>query len=517
MALSGVILPEPIWYFVDNSGKPLGAGFFYTFRSLDKTSQKLVFQDPGLTLAFPDPIRISANGVISSPIFWAQDEPYYIEVYSVDPNGNRGTLVWAVDNYSPTTAGGGGGGGTITTVQSVSNYIANNVHYHNLGTSASPIPAGTTLAPGNHEGFSTPDTTIQKDGAAVDQITFVPFALDNNPFAGDVTPEVYLNYICSTPGVESFKFIRYPINLHVNSFENQPVSISIWMQNGSAGTVNVPITIRQYFGQGGSPTASVVTTVTPTAIVSGTWKKYNYQFTIPAIGGAVVLGTCGDDAIFLEVNLPLNSTCNINIAKPSLYLGSFNTATVADFQTYDQIDSIISSPRTGDTRLSYNTFSPFGWVPANDGSIGSVASLATTRANIDTFQLFSLLWNNVSNTYAPVSTGRGASAVADFSANKTLTIPRTLGRAIAVAGSGAGLIASVLGEYIGADTHTITAAELPAIPATPGTVMTNVGPGTGSGGGSTISAVSLSVNAGSPNTPISIIQPTTYQNIFIKL
>lgn len=39
------------------------------------------------------------------------------------------------------------------------------------------------------------------------------------------------------------------------------------------------------------------------------------------------------------------------------------------------------------------------------------------------YRLYAYLWNNVSNTYAPVSTGRGVSAVADFNANKTITIP----------------------------------------------------------------------------------------------
>ena len=68
-------------------------------------------------------------------------------------------------------------------------------------------------------------------------------------------------------------------------------------------------------------------------------------------------------------------------------------------------------------------------------TIGSAASAASTRNNIDTFQLYSTLWNNVSNANAPVSTGRGVSAYADFIANKTIALTKTLGRALASVGA----------------------------------------------------------------------------------
>jgi hypothetical protein len=74
------------------------------------------------------------------------------------------------------------------------------------------------------------------------------------------------------------------------------------------------------------------------------------------------------------------------------------------------------------------TTAPTGWVKGNGGTIGSAASNATTRANADTLNLYTLFWNNFSNTILPIqdSTGapttRGASAVADFNANKRLPV-----------------------------------------------------------------------------------------------
>lgn len=63
-----------------------------------------------------------------------------------------------------------------------------------------------------------------------------------------------------------------------------------------------------------------------------------------------------------------------------------------------------------------------GWVRANGRTLGSASSGATERANADTATLYAYLWNNFTNAICPVSTGRGASAAADFAANKTITL-----------------------------------------------------------------------------------------------
>jgi hypothetical protein len=71
---------------------------------------------------------------------------------------------------------------------------------------------------------------------------------------------------------------------------------------------------------------------------------------------------------------------------------------------------------------------PAGWLLENGGTIGSAASGATTRAHGDTLPLFTHLWNSFGNTLLPIqdSSGaastRGASAAADFAANKRLPL-----------------------------------------------------------------------------------------------
>lgn len=114
---------------------------------------------------------------------------------------------------------------------------------------------------------------------------------------------------------------------------------------------------------------------------------------------------------------------------------------------------------TGDVKLTLKTVADTGWVMCNDQTIGSAASSAA-YANANAQALFTLLWNNVSNTYAPVSSGRGANAAADWAANKTIQLTQMMGRALGISGAGAGLTARTLGQTFGNEnlqTHTHTA------------------------------------------------------------
>jgi len=255
--------------------------------------------------------------------------------------------------------------------------------------------------------------------------------------------------------------------------------------------------------------------------LGNTFQKWLVPITFPNNEG-LVLGAGGDDALFIQVQYPLSAICSINHTKPSIYLS--DTIPNNDFDTYDQIETIINSPRTGDGKISYNSFQPFGYVQINDGSIGDAASDATARANIDTWPLFLNMYLNVSQAYAPVSDGRTspgntvAAAYADWIANKTLTLPVQLGRMIGVAGAGAGLTSRPLGDSVGAET--ISIAAMPSHNH-PGSTMPAVNNQTTIGAGGTIFATGA-------NTPISVaaqgggaadgnMPPATFWNVFLKL
>jgi len=129
-------------------------------------------------------------------------------------------------------------------------------------------------------------------------------------------------------------------------------------------------------------------------------------------------------------------------------------------------------------RITGLTESIAGWVRANGQTIGSALSGATGRANADTQPLYVYLWNNCPNPHCAVSTGRGASAAADFSANKTIVLPDLRGRVLtglddmgaAAAGrilnsnvtSGGGDTPTTSGATGGEANHALTTAELAA-------------------------------------------------------
>jgi hypothetical protein len=83
---------------------------------------------------------------------------------------------------------------------------------------------------------------------------------------------------------------------------------------------------------------------------------------------------------------------------------------------------------TGDVKFRFTGEFVTGWVKANAQTIGSATSGATQRANADTQALFIYEWTNCPDAHCPVLGGRGASGLADFNANKQLTLPDCRGR-----------------------------------------------------------------------------------------
>lgn len=536
--------------FIDNvTNTAMSGGIITCYQDTSRTTLKNWYYQvgapgtPGYTyIPLPNPLTLSGagtivdvNGVDVIPFFYPYDEtdnqtlqPYYITVY--DSNGQ---LQFTRSNfpYKPQVT-------SVVETSTLENLVINNQFWRNIGS----INAGTlsntifinnstsykyaTLAPSNHDGFNLPDITYIKDqNGGSETITFTAFGQGNDPFLPQVTPEYYIEHDCTAfqPG-QQFKIYQFPIQLHVKTLESINYTVTIRAKLGvGSGAANIQFYIYQFLGTGATSLAPIP--IGNPLVLTNDWNTYIISGQIFPSSQGLTLGKGGDDALFLWIGMPATSDFIIDFAIPSLYLG--NILPTNDFSTYDQIDSIINSPRTSDIKTSFSSYQPSGYILMNDTSIGDSTSGAT-RANIDTWPLYSYLYTNVSDTYAPVSGGRTApgntlgAAYTDWTANKTLTMPLILGRALASSGHGSGLTSRAVGENTGAETETLIQNQLP----------TTVGQAPGSDSPASQTAPYNSFS-GSPNAvaingyvpvtnpgggqPLSIMQPTTFMNVFIKL
>lgn len=464
---------------IDNvTGLPMANGTVTMYQDNSRTTLKNWYYQTGQPGAYnylplDNPLTLSASGTITDPngndtipFYYPYSEtdnitrqPYYVVV--VDQNDQSEITRQNFPFVAPSNT-------NVTGVPTNKNLIVNSVFWRNAGTTinlttpSQTIPittaAGTnnylyqTLAPSQHEGFSMPDIIFLKNIAgSTDTISFNVIPQINGQdqvFTNDITPEYLLNFQCTAaiPG-ETIKCVQIPISLHVKSLAGVACSIVIEAQNvNSTANNNLAISVFQFLGTGAT---STFPTAIQTLTLNSTWTKYIVTFTFPA--STANIGTGGDDALYLQIGLPLSEICNVNFAKPSIYLST--TVPTNDTETYDQVNAITSSPRTGDVRTTLNSFYPFGWIPLNGGTIGNASSNATARANTDAWPLFNLIWNAFNaystgssssgtnplsqmftSTGTPVGYGPNVSspttAIQDWNANKKLALTQTMGQVL---------------------------------------------------------------------------------------
>lgn len=123
---------------------------------------------------------------------------------------------------------------------------------------------------------------------------------------------------------------------------------------------------------------------------------------------------------------------------------------------------------TGDIKWSLASADKSGWIKMLGGTgsppntIGNAASGASLRANSDTLDLFTVVYNSCSDAIAPVSGGRTGNAVNDFNSNKTIQVPNPVGRAPIGAGTAtASTSARLVGTLLGAENVTLSTSEMP--------------------------------------------------------
>lgn len=119
----------------------------------------------------------------------------------------------------------------------------------------------------------------------------------------------------------------------------------------------------------------------------------------------------------------------------------------------------------------YEVTAPWGKLSMN--GVNTIASgSGATYSGAQYSRTYAYLWNNVNNTYAPVATGRGVSAAADFAANKAITIPNWadysaygVGSLLTSSGAsgGAATVAAAGTNVVTMNPTTLTAGQIPSL------------------------------------------------------
>lgn len=301
-------------------------------------------------------------------------------------------------------------------------------------------------------------------------------------------------------------------------------ALALLLSSPAAATGIIPLAGTQQFDKDASPPAYLVGglvdiylagTTTPASIFS------DFTLTTP-LANPLTLNTAGrfppvyvaDGAYRVRIR---SSVGVLQFDDDNLAAVTAAISTTPIVVTPDQLWSF------ADVKIRFDDQVVSGYVRCNGRTIGSATSGAAERASSDTENLFKFLW-----TFANVSvvTGKGASAAADWSANKQLTLPDCAGRMLAGRDDLGGGVKSritaatitgptVVGAAGGAETVTLDTTMVPAhthpSPAVtdPGHFHFTVNSDISGGGISGTNSVNLSANFGTDSSYILNATATT--------
>ena len=110
---------------------------------------------------------------------------------------------------------------------------------------------------------------------------------------------------------------------NVANFQGKIITVS-FNYDCSVASPSLSVSAVQYFGTGGSPSATVTTTSAAQTMSTGSFGRASFTLSVPSIG-AKVIGSNGDDWLGIRINLPTATGVNHYFADVQAEIGGVTT------------------------------------------------------------------------------------------------------------------------------------------------------------------------------------------------
>lgn len=416
------LAPNARWQGRNQTGEPCINGKLYTYINMT-TTPKATYKDYEEKEANTNPVELDSAG--EANIYWDDAELYTIKLFDEDDN-----LIYTQDNYPIV------GTNSVKVIQESEVNSVRNPQFFFWGFNNTNTFEDIAEAANPYDNFT--NEWFHSHNATDTKITLSrqSFSLDQDEVPSN--PTYFLRNQCTEVGTSTTNRVFQEYRT-VRTYANQTVTVSFWAKSSTSSTLNV--TIEQYFGSGGSPSASVETAVVE-ADLTTSWARYSGTVTLPDLEGKTI-GTGNNDLLVLIFSCPVSELYTIdltNVQFSPIAIDVDLPVSIVSSQLA-QLNSVIQGcATTGDAKATLSVTPPAGWLACNDGTIGKPGSNSTVVGS-SLKALYALIWTNVSATWAPIYTDagvlstRGASAEEDYNDLKQLALTRMIGRTIAMAGT----------------------------------------------------------------------------------
>lgn len=172
-------------------------------------------------------------------------------------------------------------------------------------------------------GYVAADRWLNSFGGSACTMSRQDFTLGQTDVPGE--PKAFCRMVVgSVAGASNYSNLAQRIE-DVRTFAGQQVTFSFWAKADASKPIAVELV--QYFGTGGSPSASVTGIGATKTTLSTSWQKITVTTTLPSISGKT-LGSDGNDALRLFIWFDAGSSFNSRTGTLGQQSGTFDIAQV---------------------------------------------------------------------------------------------------------------------------------------------------------------------------------------------